>query len=135
MSLTEENKAIRIIGFDDKMKNYRTCATKFRSAAMLRGYSMVLVEKDHKIPKYNKILKDTETDREKKKLRKANEKAYCKLILLCQWPILFNIIRKYTTDDLPTGNAFLAWNKLKERFDPWTSNEKLQLKENSPIRS
>ena len=32
-------------------------------------------------------------------------------------------------DDLPTGKAYLAWNKLKERFDPRTSNEKLQLKE------
>ena len=32
-------------------------------------------------------------------------------------------------DNLPTGNAYLAWNKLKERFDPRTSNEKLQLKE------
>ena len=37
-------------------------------------------------------------------------------------------MRKCTTDDLPTGNAFLAWNKLKERFDLQTSNEKLQLK-------
>ena len=104
-------------------------ATKFRSAATLRGYSMILVEKDLNIPKHNKVLKDTETDREKEKLLKANEKAYCKLILSCQGPIAFNIIQKFTTDDLPIGNAFLAWNKLKERFDPQTSNEKLQLKE------
>ena len=96
---------------------------------MLRGYSTILVEKDPKIPKHNKILKDTDTDREKEKLRNANEKAYCKLILACQGPIAFNIVRKCTTDDLPTGNAYLAWNKLKERFDPRTSNEKLQLKE------
>ena len=93
------------------------------------GYSMILVEKDPKIPKHDKVLKDTETDREKENLRKANEKAYCELILLCQGSIAFNIVRKCTKDDLPTGNAFLAWNKLKERFDPRTSNEKLQLKE------
>ena len=43
MSLTEENKTIRVVGFDDKKKNYRTWATKFRSAATLRGYSMILV--------------------------------------------------------------------------------------------
>jgi len=129
MSLTEENKAIRIIGFDDKKKNYRTWATKFRSVATFRGYSTILVEKDPKIPKHDKILKDTDTDREKEKLRKANEKAYCELILACQGPIAFNIVRKCTTDDLPTGNAYLAWNKLKERFDPRISNKKLQLKE------
>ena len=40
-------------------------------------------------------------------------------------------MRKCNTDDLPTRNAFLTWKKLKERFDPQTSNEKLQLKENS----
>ena len=108
MILTEENKAIRIIGFDDKKKNCRTWATKFRLAATLRGYNMILVEKDPKIPNYDKVLNDTETDREKEKLRKANEKAYCEIILSCQGPIAFNIVRKCTTDDLPTGSAFLA---------------------------
>ena len=89
---------------------------------------MILVEKDPKIPKNNKILKDTEADKEKEKLLKANKKSYCELMLSCQGPIAFNIVRKCATDDLPTGNAFLAWNKFKERFDPHTSNEKLQLK-------
>ena len=98
-----------------------------RSAATLRGYSTILI-------KYNKILKDTDRDREKEKLCKAHEKAYWELILACQGPIAFKIVRKCTTDDLPTGNAYLAWNKLKVRFDPRTSNEKLQLKENSPTR-
>ena len=92
MSLTEENKAIRILGFDDKNKNYRTWATKFRSAAMLGGYSMILVEKDPKIPKHDKVLKDTETNREKEKLCKANKKPYCKSILSCQGLIAFNIV-------------------------------------------
>ena len=68
MSLAEENKAIRIIGFDNKKKNYRTQATKFRSEATLRGYSMILVEKDPKLPKHDKVLKDTEADNEKKKI-------------------------------------------------------------------
>ena len=99
-------------------------ATKFRSAATLRDYSMILVEKDPKITKYNKVLIDTEADKEKEKLCKANKKAYCELILACQGSIAFNIKRKCTTDDLPTGNTFLAWNKLKERFDLQTSNEK-----------
>ena len=107
MSLTEENKAIQVIGFDTKKKNCRMWATKFRPAVTLGGYSMILVEKDP-IPNQNKVLKDTEADKEKEKLRKENEKAYCELILSCQGPIAFNIMRKCTTDDPPTGNAFLA---------------------------
>ena len=67
---------------------------------------MILAEKDPKILKHNKVLKDTEADKEK--LHNANKKAYCELILLCQGPIGLYIVRKCTTDDLPTGNTFLA---------------------------
>ena len=116
MSLTGENKPIDVIGFDNKKRNYRTWATKSRSAATLRGYSMILVEKDPKIPKHYKILKYTEADKEKEKLCGPNKKAYCELLLACHGPITFNIARKHTMDDLTTGSTFLAWNKLKERF-------------------
>ena len=51
------------------------------------------------------------------------------MILACQKPIACYIVRKFAIDYLPTGKDFLAWNKLKDRFDPQTSNEKLQLKE------
>ena len=71
---------------------------------------MILAEKDPKIPKHDKVLKDTEADKENKKLRKANKKAYCELILLCQGLIAFNIVRKCTMHDLPIGNALLVWN-------------------------
>ena len=57
MSLMEENKAIWVVGFDDK-QNYRMWATKSRSAATLKGYNIVLIEKDPKIPKHDKVLKD-----------------------------------------------------------------------------
>ena len=124
MSLTEINKAILVVRFDNKKKNCKTWATKFRSSATVRGNSMILVEKDPKIPKHNKVLKDTEADKEKEKLHKASKNAYYELILLCPGPIAFNIMRKCTTDDLPTGDTFLAWNKVKERFGLQTSNEK-----------
>ena len=64
MSLTEENQAIRVIEFDEKKKNYRTWETKFSSAVTLRGYSMMLVERDPKIIKRKKVLKDTKADKE-----------------------------------------------------------------------
>ena len=35
---------------------------------------MILVEKDPKIPKHDKVLKDTEADKEKEKLRQPNKK-------------------------------------------------------------
>ena len=73
-------------------------------------------------------MRDTEADKEKEKLCKMNKKIYCELILACQGPIAFNVVRKCIIDDLPTGYAFLTWNKLKDKFDPQTSNESLQFK-------
>ena len=83
------------------------------------------MEKDPKILRHDKVLKDTEADKEIEKLQKANKKAYCELILACEGLIAFNIVKKCTTDNLPKGNPFQAWNKLKIRFDMQTSNEKL----------
>ena len=109
--MSEDSKAIRVISFDDKKKNYRTWAKKFKAAATLQGYSSVLTEANPKVPKHNKVLKDT--DKELLKLLKANDKAYCELILAYHGDILFGIVEKSVTKDLPEGDTHLAWNSLK----------------------
>ena len=60
--------------------------------------------------------------------RKANEKAYCELILTCHGDIAFGTVKQSVTKDLPDGDVNLAWNSLKCRFDPKTSSPKLKLK-------
>ena len=124
--MSDESKAIRVIAFDDKKKNYRAWSKKFLAAAKLRGYGSLLTADDPKIPKQSKTLK--ETDKDLIKLRKANEKAYCKLILTCHGDIVFGIVEKSVTKALPNGDANLAWKLLKWRFDPKTSSNKLKLK-------
>ena len=74
MNLMEENKAIWVIGFDNKKKNYRMWATKFRSAATQRDYSMILVDKDPKIPKHNKVLRILKQIKKKKNYIKQTKK-------------------------------------------------------------
>ena len=49
--MSEERKVIRVIGFDDKKKNYRTWAKKILAAATLRGYNSVLTAEDPKVSK------------------------------------------------------------------------------------
>ena len=116
------------MSFDDKKKNYKTWAKKFLSAATLRGYNIVLTKKDTKVPKQDLAVKDTEADKRKLKLRKTNQRAYCELMLTCKGTISFAIVEKLVTDDLPTGDAYLAWKKLKQKFNPQTSANKLKLK-------
>ena len=104
----DKNKAIRVISFDDKRKKYKTWAKKFLSAATLRGYNIVLTKKDPKVPKQDLVLKDTEANKRKLKLRKANQRVYCELMLACQGTISFTIVEKSVPDDLPNGDANLA---------------------------
>ena len=124
--MSEESKGICVISFDNKKKNYQTWTKKIMSSAILRGYNIVLMEADPKAPGQSKVLKDT--DKKLLKLCKANQKAYCKLILVCHGDIAFRIVEKSVTKDLPDGEANLAWNSLKRRFDPKTSSNKLKLK-------
>ena len=49
-------------------------------------------------------------------------------MLACQGTISFAIAEKLVTDDLPTGDANLAWKKLKKKFNPQTSANKLKLR-------
>ena len=49
----------------------------------------------------------------KQKARASNEKAYSALTLTCSEPKAFRIIYNAKTTKLPSGNASLAWSRLK----------------------
>ena len=61
----------------------------------VRGHNIVLTEANPKVSKQSKVLKDM--DKESLKLRKANQKAYCDLILACHGDIAFGIVEKSIT--------------------------------------
>ena len=124
--MSEESKAIRVISFEDKKKNYQTWAKKFMLAATLRGYNIVLFQTNPKVPKQTKVLKYT--DKDLLKLHKANQRAYYKLIMTCHGDIAFGIVEKSVMKDLTDGDTNLAWNSLKRRFDPKTSSNSRNFK-------
>ena len=62
----------------------------FLSATTVRGYREILTGKKTKIPKHSKIL--TDSDKEEMRLRKANNRAYCNLVLTCQGDIDFDLV-------------------------------------------
>ena len=76
--MSEESIAIQVICFDKNKKKYQAWAKTFMSVATLRGYNIVLMEDNPKVPRQSKVLKDT--DKELLKLHKANQKFYCKFI-------------------------------------------------------
>ena len=69
-----------------------------------------------------------DTDKEEMRLRKANNNTYCDLVLACHADIGYDLVDEAVTTNLPEGDANLAWNKLKERFDPQDTADKFRLK-------
>ena len=48
--------------------------------------------------------------------------------MACHGDIVFGIIEKSVTKDIPDGGANFAWNSLNRRFDPQTSSNKMKSK-------
>ena len=71
----------------------------------------------------------TDTDKLEIRLRKANNRAYCDLVLACLGYIWFDLVDEAVTANIPEGDANLAWKKLKKRFDPQNAADKVRLKE------
>ena len=59
---------------------------------MPEDYNMLLTEDSPKVSKHNKVLKETEKDRLNQ--YKANQKTYCKLILVCHREMALGIVNK-----------------------------------------
>ena len=123
-NLGDDLKTIRILPFDDKVKDFRKWHLKFKAAAELKGYADVLVGKET-VPNDSEVL-DISTDegKAKQKVRNANQRAYTELILACHGDLSFKIVANAVTDELSGGDAKLAWKNLKNQFLPRTSANK-----------
>ena len=80
-------------------------------------------------PKFIKDLDNNVTnDKIKLKGRNVNEKAYNNLILVCSGEIGCSIVDEPVTNELPDGDAELAWRESQRRFEQDTSADKVKLK-------
>ena len=60
--------------------------------------------------------------------REQNELAYTELLLSCKEVVCFGLIDESKTEDLPDGDARLAWSKLMDKFEPKTNSSRANLK-------
>ena len=87
------------------------------------------MEGKDKAPKHDAALDETTADGKKdKQAREANEKAYNDLLLSCEEEVCFGAVDEAITEDLPDGDAKLAWDNLKARYESTTGASKIQLK-------
>jgi hypothetical protein len=114
---------LRVIPFYVKHDEWLTWSKKFLAKASRYGFKDVLLGKV-RIPMTDK---DYEVDTEEgKKLRitaDMNELAYTELILsiddkTSNGKVVFNLVKGFKNKDYADGNASLAWERLKNKYEP-----------------
>ena len=101
---------------------------KFLARAKMKEYKEILTGVE-KAPAASLVIDETTEAGKKQKTNKiANEKAYNDLLLSCEDEVSFGAVDEAITTSLPDGDAFMAWNNLKARFESETPATKIQLK-------
>jgi gag-polypeptide of LTR copia-type len=113
---------IRVIPFYGKGEEWPTWSKKFLTKSRSYGFKDVLLGKV-KIPKTDEVY-DMESEEGKKFIIAAdmNELAYTELILLIDdktsGKVAFNLVKGCKSKEYVDGNAFIAWEQLKNKFEP-----------------
>ena len=120
-------KSIRIVQLSGKKKEWRMWSKQFLAVAGKRDYKEI-IEGTELVPKKSDTL-DLSTDEGKKKMRarKANDNAYHDLVLANQNPVAFNLVDKAISTDLPDGDAKMAWDSLKKKYESKTPSTMVSL--------
>jgi hypothetical protein len=120
--MTDMN-TIRVIPFCGKVKEWPIRSERLLAKAQHCGFKDLLLG-ELSIPKVDGEIDET-SDIGKKKyiIIKINEITYTEPILLidvkvCSDKVAFNIIRGCKTKDYPDGNGAIAWERLKNNYEP-----------------
>ncbi len=103
-------RSIKIIPFDGKDGDWREWSAKFLAKANLHGYKDVLLGNIKVPPEKKETLRENEA-----MAREFNMNAYSNLILSCKG-VPFSIVEGTVSKDMPSGDARLAWQRLKDRY-------------------
>ena len=113
----EEDKgsSFRPTQFSGKQEDYVMWAAKFLSYAQVKGFKKVLLGTEV-VPHSSTVI--IESDKEKLRIRKANDMAYSMLNISVNDDVSFGAIFNAVTEKLPDGDAKMAWDNLKTIFKP-----------------
>lgn len=106
-------KAIRVIPFSGKSEDWNRWSKTFLATTTAKGN--------------REVIKPTGNNPGPADADK-NTAVYNDLILSCQDDITFGIVDESVSANHPDGDARIAWEKLREKFEPSTGAAKVQLK-------
>ncbi len=118
-------KAIRTLPFDGNEQSWHEWSAKFIARADMLGLLPALTQ-DNRSPTKGKEESSEESEDGYDK-HEYNKTAYNQLILCCEGRA-FNIVNNAKSEKYPRGDAALAWENLKRRYQIETAAGKMELK-------
>ena len=111
---------IKSSAFNGKPEDWHKWSKKFAARAGLMGYKSVLLGIEE-MPE-DKNSKDFDD------FSKNNDMAFADLLMACDEDVCFDLVDNSRTEDLPDGDARLAWEELNAKFEPSTTMSLVALK-------
>ena len=139
-------KAIRVVAFSGKSKDYRMWAVRFMTGAHMKKYQQCLVEdfSEREIVRREmleepKLEGETEVEAKKRIQKDIKEgiteeeveielRACADVMLAYSKEISFGIAFNSKSTMFPEGDAYLAWQRLKRKYEPSTNAQKIMLR-------
>ena len=113
--ISTQETTIRILKFGGKYEDWEMWSRKFMAKAMKKKYLTVLTG-TKKAPKWDRALDISKpNEKELMELWEANHEAYTDLTLSMTDQVPFGLVIESRTEDLPDGDAALAWKSLKAK--------------------
>ena len=141
----EKISTIKVIPFSGKQVDWQVWSEKFLARSRRKGYKSILQGKAVVPPDCLSLVSiaDTDSRKEKQKLRDLNEEAYEDLILSINGDsesgrVAFQIVRGSKTSAIKDGDAREAWTRLEKKYEKKTAPSRLILKKqfvNSKLKS
>ena len=105
-------RTIRVLEFSGKEEDWNRWSKTFLAMAKYKDFNNALMKMASR----------------KAPTAEENTQAYNELLFLCQENLTFGIIDEATSKMFPEGDARVAWQNLKESYEPDTGAVKVQLR-------
>jgi hypothetical protein len=119
------DKAIRVLSFSGKTKDWQMWEAKYAARARAKGWFKVM-NGEQAVPAHDVVLTDTQVVQQR--AREYNEAGYADLLLSMEDEVSFNVVNEARTTELPDGSLSKAWKALHDKYAPTTKSELVELK-------
>jgi len=130
----DDDEPIYVVEFSGRDADWTRWVQRFAERAREMRFDGILDGTIKAPPEIEKLNLDTEEGKKKAKARKQNEEAYSELVLSISTrescgKLAFHAVKSSKTQDLPSGNAYLAWTRLCEKYG-WLSDKQSSIWKN-----